>query len=390
MSYDLEIWSVNPVHLPAYLPNPKWWDSSDGSYTPPSKDWSAIIGESDRVQSEDIPEDIKHLLPGIRFMTEVNVSFFNTASSDLTSLQDLAISLAKHSRGVIYDPQDDSITTASGIKSYRKDKPERVFSVLELSWWFTDSPILQTSGVEKLLRCFETKLPEAMPRRYGLYEPPQYTYASARKAHFTKFIRDNKWNIVWYASKPVLDVEVMGISGPWGPTPRGFRVNNLSITIEAAAVNELRRQTVVKEFWHALSKLIVPFYADVRILDGYIITDGRLFVGPKTQANPISGPWWAGMDSSMGIAAVLGEPYLSVWPEFRQTAKIEEGLAFIELPDWAKKGEVSTLIGGVPEKLRYKEKQKEEFIGTARVMNAVKEPAEVWPFKGFYSKDWPK
>src|SRR6516164_538078 len=95
MSYDLQIWSVNPVRLPDYLPEKSGWNKSDGSYSPHSKDWTLIIGESDRVETEDIPDEIKHALSGIRFVTELNLSPIDAATTALATLERIASSIAK-------------------------------------------------------------------------------------------------------------------------------------------------------------------------------------------------------------------------------------------------------------------------------------------------------
>ena len=73
MSYDLQIWSIEPVRLPEALPDPAAWCDSAGSWIHEERGWQISIYESNRVKPEDVPEGVTRALPGIAFLAEIHV-----------------------------------------------------------------------------------------------------------------------------------------------------------------------------------------------------------------------------------------------------------------------------------------------------------------------------
>jgi hypothetical protein len=63
MSYDLQIWSVYPASPSIILPDPTRWTSNSQSWICERRDWQVVIGQSVKVQPEDVPEDIARTLP---------------------------------------------------------------------------------------------------------------------------------------------------------------------------------------------------------------------------------------------------------------------------------------------------------------------------------------
>ncbi|HZS44348.1 MAG TPA: hypothetical protein VFC63_04550 [Blastocatellia bacterium] len=355
------------------------------------KKWTIILGPSDEVQPEDIPEDINLLLPGIRYLTEINLSPINFSWLARRSINRVAKSVAKAAHGVIFDPQEGSITTPSGVKRYESRRREQRFSILEMNWLFTDGPLLEKNGPEIFVKFLETRLPESMPRRYGEYEPVQHLYAKTGRDHFLQFLCDNNWSIVWYPTRPVLHVNVTSYGKNWGPTSRGFRANKVSLAIEASAINQPGWETAIKDIWYKLSELITPFYGDVKILDGYVSSGATYSLARDTERSSSSDPWWKGIPLTLGLAAVIGEPYLSLWPEFRHAATIDKGLAFLTLDDWTRKGDISTRIGGVPEVLARHGHWEEKRISDRGVLrDYVVEYPKIWPFEGPFSDQRPR
>ena len=72
MSYDIQIWSVRPVVLPAALPDRQKWHPEGEVWQHTAKSWQITVTPSLKVSLEDIPEDVVGLLPGICYLTETN------------------------------------------------------------------------------------------------------------------------------------------------------------------------------------------------------------------------------------------------------------------------------------------------------------------------------
>src|SRR5437660_256320 len=117
MSYDLNIWSVRPFE-PAYLKERrKWKQPSDNFWCWPGKDWQIALSGSSRVEPEDMPEEVAGILPGIRWLTELNLEG-DAPDSALALARKVAREIAKAAHGVVEDPQEDAIITPAGVKRY--------------------------------------------------------------------------------------------------------------------------------------------------------------------------------------------------------------------------------------------------------------------------------
>jgi len=206
MSYDLEIWSVEPVSLPDAPGKPQGWPRARNSWSCGKRNWQIVVTDSDRVLLEDVPEEIVNLLPGIQHLTELNVEPVDAPKSALTMLRRVAKNLAKQARGIIVDEQRETVETPSGVRRLEPGIRQKTLSILTMSWWFDNGRLDKRSGLDELVRCFERLLPEALPRRYGTYEPPKHVYANTGRDHFLDFLRETLFNpvemVIWYPSAP--------------------------------------------------------------------------------------------------------------------------------------------------------------------------------------------
>ena len=348
MSYDIQIWSVHAVSPSSVLSEADKWHQEGNSWVSATRNWQIVVSASAQVFPEDVPEELARMLPGIGYLTELNLEPISAPKSARKLLRTVSRRLARGAHGVILDPQTDTLATPTGVKRYRQQPRDERFSILALSWWFTDGPLLTSAGLGEFIDLLERMLPEAMPRRYGLYEPPQHLYSEAGKECFLSFLWDHPAEIVvWYPHRPVMGVSILG-SPRWGMTPQGFRANTVSIEIEAKALEQPGWATALDRFWRAASQRIQPFYGDIRTLDGFVRMGGSYGSDMDTDFHPVKGPWWIGIPRACGHAAVLGEPYLALWPSFVEAAQIVDGLAFLSTDDWTQVDELSSRVGGVP------------------------------------------
>ena len=228
----------------------------------------------------------------------------------------------------------------------------------------------------------ERLLPEAMPRRYGRFEPPQHLYSETGRAHFLRFLQEqlDELFLVWYPHRPVASVS-LSRSSKWGATRQGFRANYVQVGVEGQALEQPGWTTALDRFWRAASQVIRPFYGDVRTLNGFARMGATYGSDAETEFHPVQGPWWFGIPCRVGHAAVLGEPYLALWPGFVEAAQVVDDLAFLSTNDWITPEEVSSLVGGVPEPLA--QRWVPEWTAAARggmTINWNTEYPPVWPF----------
>jgi len=106
-----------------------------------------------------------------------------------------------------------------------------------------------------LLDVFETELKEALPRRYGNYEPPQYLYAERGRDDFLAFLKEHihgLFGMVWYPTLPVTGVHLQ-IPETIGGSKQGFRTGQLTLTIDADALAQPGWETNLRRFWLRLN-----------------------------------------------------------------------------------------------------------------------------------------
>ena len=217
---------------------------------------------------------------------------------------------------------------------------------------FVEGPLMQRD-VTELLAVFSRSLPEALPRRYGLWEPPQHQLAVEGINHFKRFMATNE-SIVWYTQAPVASVHV------FVPTERdlrrGFRSGTLSVSIDVDAVRQSGWHRMVQTLWKDLSTLAHPFYGEVFLSRGWERKRGRYWYRLSHSAADDSIPergnlwgWWRGIphrQSALGV--VLGPPYLDLWRGFAEQSQRIGDLGFVSTEDWTEMSDALIRVGPPP------------------------------------------
>lgn len=357
MSYDVSIWCVEPFKDPSSLPNADSWTIRDSHWSIEGKGWVLNSAASDVALAEDIPEEVAPILPGIQHVVHLSLQPIHAPEAGFKTLRKTAKAIAKAARGVVLDPQADSVELPGGVTRYaspKREKQARV-AILEMSWWFEHASLLKRAELESFLEALATYLPEAMPRRYGLYEPPQHELEKTGRDHLLSFLAEHLTErVVWYAKAPVAYVfaSVRPESG-WQPVGEKteFRCNRISIELDATALDQPGWQTGLLRAWRAISKHLNPFYGDVRTLQGYFRSGRGFSSDGASEPHPTKSWWWKGIPQRLGHAVVLGEPYSQLWPDFRASAELVGGLHFAATSDWRTDDDVTGVVGEVPGQL---------------------------------------
>ena len=160
MSIDLEVWSVRPASAASLLSSAEW-RADDHCWSIEERRGQVQVWKSDRVQLEDIQEDIARILPGIEFLTRITVSG-NASKALLDRASSVAKQLAVSCHGVVFDPQTDVIVTPTGVKRFLSPKREATFAITSLSWWTLDTAVCEQAGIQRFVTLIERLLPEAL------------------------------------------------------------------------------------------------------------------------------------------------------------------------------------------------------------------------------------
>ena len=338
MSYEIEIWCTQTVPLPADLLSSEQWLRQKGIWVRRGRGWHIVIDDAISVDPEDVPEQIGALLPGIAHLIRISVEPSHAPKTAHQLLMRSARSLAKAGHGAIYDPQDDSLALGAGVKKFAPTRKAELDQTLMLSWWFGPDALATKAGFEELVQLLRRHLPDALPRRYGTFEPPEHRLSETGEAHLVKFLatEGKAFMPVLFPHRPVTDFSIhlpdqYGQSIKWG----GFRANTISIQILAAALRQPGWERQIRHFWQQMCEFLQPFYGDVRHMAG-------------VQPHPVRAWFWRGFPRTCGVAAVVGHPYLNLWPQGEDIRKAGGSLAYLSSQSWSEGADVFAAMGGIP------------------------------------------
>lgn len=312
MSYDLRVFScLDPAAALKRLAARRTIERDGDVFVLGGDGWQIVLNAPDEVEAGDLPPAVSAALPGIRFSVEINVEG-DYKKAHLAKARMLAKDVAKSSRGVVLDEQTETIETPRGIKRIDLSGGKGDVEVLEMAWWFEDHGRL-IKGLGAIISAMETHAPEALPNRYGLWEPPQFRYEDKGRAHFLSFLRKNLGDpIVWYPSKPFTHAWIDAIKKPGG-SEQGYRCNRLSLEIDARALDVPGWPVAIRRLFVAIAEVLQPFYGE--------ICRGE---------SPIRAWFFNGIPKQLGLAAIIGPPYDKLWPEFGAQADAVGKLRMME------------------------------------------------------------
>jgi hypothetical protein len=289
VSYDVEVFSADEPTPPA---------AQEG------RGWQIVVDGPLQVAPEDIPAQVQTVLPGLRFLTQFHLEGKAPASAE-KKLLTMARGFARSVRGVVVDQQRGTVETPRGVQRLAL-QPARTGDqlLLQLSWFVHDVAALARTLPTEILDASQRTIPEFLPRRYGLFEPPQFKLETEGLDHLRQFLGKNLRNtVVWYCHKPCQYVFV-SVPDHVGPSPRGFRCGRLTLNIDGKAAGDRAWRAELRRLWLTIADLIQPFYAEIRM--------GEC---------PTKSWWWNGIPTPMPSACLIGEPYVGLWPDFVSVAQ---------------------------------------------------------------------
>lgn len=371
MSYDLRIYTIHRQDLSTLANKLNLTFNKNGEvFVLLFSEGQMIVNEEIKLEDEDIPLHISKELPGISYLIECNLESGNNDEKVIKKLMEVAKEIAKNGTGVVEDMQTSEIILPMGIKRVLPIEKTERFSIIKLSWWF--NTVLGQEKIHRLLRIIEKTIPEALPRRYGLHEPPKEKYEALDS--FEKYWIENiNHSIVWYPTKPVVSASI-SIPKQIGPTRIGYRFGHFSISIDSAVLAMPGWETAIIRLFKHVSVVLCPFYGDIYLLNDYIRLKTGLHCDEKTEVHPIKSWWWNGVPRNPGIALVVGDPILQYLNIHREAIVLDNGCKIFVRN---KEDENDTVYKGIsiPSKL-YQPKSK-----IFNVLN-IKAYPKIWPFEG--------
>jgi hypothetical protein len=342
MSYGIRIWSSKQINENSPLLVDAGFKSNGDFFVRDGKNlknWQVVISHSLSVEPEDIPDNIMQLLPGISYLTEVNIEPISAPDKIRRETIRLCNTIAKEIKGVVEDPQTGIVKTPSGVKKILCDSSDnRDKSTISISWYFDDADFYKSDKIDRFIDLLQKYMPDALPRRYGRFEPPQHKFTETGKAYLIEFWKQES-GIVWYAAKPFTYLlpsvpnfheELKSGLGMW----KKYRCGKIELQMLRDVFFQGDWNLAVKRLFIEVARILNVFYAE--------IIDERL------RDNRFAW-WWRGIPKDLGYAAILNQDYTNQFRDFEKIAdKISNNLYMVDFFGESNFKSVIEKVGKVP------------------------------------------
>jgi hypothetical protein len=269
----------------------------------------------DPAEAEDFGEELAEACLAPRWMLQVSVPY-SMPKANFARARSLARHLAQCTNGAAFDPQEDRLLWPRGKQKRTPSRAgEQATSMLEIDWFV--APSRWRAAVEALVPLVTRRCPEALPTRYGNYEPPPHRFDRSDPEPFVRYVAESEdGDGFWYASRP-------SFGGPFlaphadkyaSDEDDQYRVGRLQISFDAnlIAADERWREALVELFVRG-AELFSAFFAAAQVEPGWTVSrNNRPFVQAASIGEGESflrGGLWQGLPPVPLWLSWYGGPY---------------------------------------------------------------------------------
>ena len=150
-----------------------------------------------RIEREDLPDTVISGAVGVRWVYQLSIGGSSLPGKQLAT--EFARAIAQRCGGVVYDPQQDAIVFPRGGTRRFKPEPATKVDLVQFKWFARREDVTPESPVI-LFDLIRSHLPEALPRRFGSFEPLQGSLDEAGKDGFVAAWRAEQMLLFWKGS----------------------------------------------------------------------------------------------------------------------------------------------------------------------------------------------
>jgi hypothetical protein len=326
MSYDLAVFAsraIDEAQLHALVAESSGLEideSSRGSVTVvrgARRRYSFTVTGPDRVEAEDVPEDVGALVLGSRYLYSIAVE--GSAESEIPHAVRFGRRLAQTLDGALVDQQSDQVWSRSESRTIQKPEKEERIATVHVDWYCLRADI-DPNAARLFTATAERILPEALPRRFGEHEPFQGKYAVAGAEGFAKAWAEAASLLFVSGSGPCVGGHLQ--AGPGKRFPDRFW--SMSLTLLADPLKEPGWRDAARRLFITLADKLPAFYARAEMTRGHIWSGRSLRADSETEwsISPVrSREGWLGLPPRPMWWSWLGHPfrdYASALPNERR------------------------------------------------------------------------
>lgn len=263
------------------------------------------IDGPDEVEAEDVPAEVASVVLGSRRLYAVMVE--GSADSEIPHAVRFAKRLAQALDGAVVDQQRDEVWSKSRSRVIQKPARESRVATVDVDW-FCLRENLDHDAPRQFIETVERHLPEALPRRFGEYEPLQGKYAEAGPEGFIAAWNDATSLLFFSGSGPCIGGSVA--AGPSEQSPDRFW--SMSLTFLAEPLREPGWHNALRHVFTTVADRLPAFYATAAVTRGHIWSGRSLWSDGNTEwsIRPLRyRDGWMGLSPTPTWWTWFGRPY---------------------------------------------------------------------------------
>ncbi|RIJ68752.1 hypothetical protein D1871_22550 [Nakamurella silvestris] len=238
MSYDLQIYSAQGLsaeELRGLLTSTGL--SVEDSSGPSTEAWTVVRGAKRKysftlalpvsIEPEDVPGEVTGAALDVSYFYELLVE--GSSATEVPHAVRFGRCLAEATNGVLLDQQNDKIWSRRKLRQVPR-VDSGVVSTVEVRWYVRTADEVGTAA-DAWLKLVRRHLPEALPRRYGTFEPLGHKLEEDGPDAFVRFVREADNTVFFKGTKPVTDGSLVA-----GPTCAGtMQAHDLTLLADPLA-----------------------------------------------------------------------------------------------------------------------------------------------------------
>lgn len=271
--------------------------------------WEFTIDGPFHCEDEDLSAELARAVLAPKYLVQVQVPYSAPARARSTA-RAMGKRLAKSLDGAIFDPQRDRVLFP---RSGRRRTPDRgapdECRRLECEWCF--DPDRLTRAGEAFLALVADHFPEATPRRFGRFEPPQHRYSASRRSTFLDLWRSEAEALagyfLWTSRAPVFGGSVFWPNRERVRSEGGQAAASLHVNLDGSCLEtDARWRHAVMSFFEKVARTCGAFYGRA-ILEH--LPSGEESGKRELHMQGACGERWYGIPRSSSWLTYLGASY---------------------------------------------------------------------------------
>ena len=251
--------AVSSLDVDGYDEERQWFEVVRGA----RRTYCFTVDGPASLEPEDVPDEVTEVLLGAAYRVDVSVE--GSASSDIPYAVRFARRLAQSFGGVVVDQQLGEVWAKGASRQASKPARGERIGIIELKWYSLREAVPSDIAARYLSLC-RRLLPEALPRRFGEFEPLQHKLSEVGDEGFEAAWKAATSMLHFTASSPCIDGSMW--AGPAERLPSVLWKIELDVHYQPFADDPLWTDALRRLFL-ALADHLEPFYASAEVTRGH-------------------------------------------------------------------------------------------------------------------------